>query len=114
MHFSFGVIALYVDFVIGAATSLRGASAVLTILQQCFAEVSGAPCANAGQMWLLRLGLYELTRPKEKATDWMWIVDHTIQIGTTKCLLVVGCQLAVWQARQLPLTHRDLDPNQAF
>ncbi len=108
MHFSFGVIALYVDFVVGAAVSLRGASAILAILQQSFTEVSDAPSANAGQMWLLRLGLYELTRPKEKATDWMWIVDHTIQIGTTKCLLIVGCRLAVWQAQQRPLTHQDL------
>ncbi len=109
LHFSFGVIGLYVDFVVGAAVSLRGASAVLAILQQSFAEVSDAPCANTGQMWLLRIGLYELTRPKEKATDRMWIVDHTVQIGTTKCLLVVGVRLAVWQAQQRPLTYQDLE-----
>jgi hypothetical protein len=108
LHFSFGVIGLYVDFVVAAAVSLRGASAVLAILEGSFAEVSDAPSANAGQMWLLRLGLYELTRAKEKASDWMWIVDHTIQIGTTKCLLVVGCRLSVWQAQQRPLTHQDL------
>lgn len=58
-------------------------------------------------MWLLRLGLYEVTRPKEKADDWIWLVDHTVQIGTTKCLLVVGCRLAVWQAQRRPLEHTD-------
>jgi hypothetical protein len=108
LHFSFGVIGLFVDFVVHAAVSLRGASAVLALLQQRFPEVSDSPCANAGQFWLLRIGLYELTRPKEKAADWVWLVDHTIQIGTMKCLLIVGCRLEAWQAQQRPLTHQDL------
>jgi hypothetical protein len=108
LHFSFGVIGLFVDFVIGAAVSLRGASAVMTILEQNFPEVSGSPSPNAGQMWLLRIGLYELTRPKEKAADWVLIIDHTIQIGTTKCLLIVGCRLEAWRAQQRPLEHQDL------
>jgi hypothetical protein len=108
LHFSFGVIGLFVDFVIGAAVSLRGASAVLTILEQNFPEVSSSPSPNAGQMWLLRVGLYELKRPKEKATDWVFIIDHTIQIGTTKCLLIVGCRLEAWRAQPRPLEHQDL------
>lgn len=96
------------DFVVGAAVSLRGASAVLTILEQNFPEVSSTPSPNAGQMWLLRVGLYELTRPKEKAADWVFIIDHTIQVGTTKCLLIVGCRLEAWRAQPRPLEHQDL------
>ena len=39
--------------------------------------------------WLLRLGYYKLTllcppKPKEKASDWVWIIDHTVQIGIEK------------------------------
>jgi len=67
-----------------------------------------APVANTGQLWLLRIGLFELTRPKEAADDWTWIVDHTVQIGTVKCLLIVGCRQSVWLAQGRPLEHRDL------
>ena len=56
------------------------------------------PSANGGQFWLLRLGLYELKRPKELADDWVWLIDHTIQTGKGKCFLVVGVRLSAWNA----------------
>ena len=43
------------------------------------------------RLWLLRLGLYQLSRPKIQADDWIWIVDHTMQLGERKCLIIVGC-----------------------
>ena len=33
----------------------------------------------AVRLWLMRLGLYQLSRPKVRADDWMWIMDHTMQ-----------------------------------
>ena len=33
-------------------------------------------------------------RPKKIADDWCWIVDHTIQLGKTKCLLILGIRLS--------------------
>jgi hypothetical protein len=65
------------------------------------------------------LGLYELQRPKEAADDWVWIIDHTVQTGNGKCLIVVGVRLAVWNAKRVAaleqapdesfsLTHQDL------
>lgn len=80
----------------------------------------GSTCsANGGQFWLLRLGLYELTREKEQADDWVWIIDHTIQSGNGKCFVVVGVRLSAWNAKRLAalasdpqnsfaLTHQDL------
>jgi len=79
----------------------------------------GFPSANGGQFWLLRLGLYELQRPKEPVDDWVWIIDHTVQTGHGKCFLVVGVRLSVWNARReaavreapdesFSLTHQDL------
>ena len=75
----------------------------------CSANTLAIPCANAGRLWVLRLGLYELTRPKEKADDWAWIVDHTIQISSVKCLLIVGCRLERWARDRRPLEHHDLE-----
>jgi len=36
---------------------------------------------------------YKLIRPKPKAHDWVWIVDHTVQLGAEKCLLILGVRL---------------------
>ena len=107
-QFSFVVIGLFLEFVIQAAVSLRGTSAVLAVVQRFLPQIERMPSANGGQMWLLRIGLYEVMRAKEKAADWVWLVDHTVQIGSLKCLLVVGCRLEVWQAEPHPLEHGDL------
>ena len=66
------------------------------------------PCANSGRSWLFRLGLYELTCGKEAADDWVWLVDHTVQLGVHKGLIVVGLRLSVWQRAPRPLQHADV------
>ena len=38
----------------------------------------------------MRLGCDQLRRPKERATDWIWFIDHTVQIGPQKVLLILG------------------------
>ena len=56
----------------------------------------------------MRLGLYELSRPKEVAEDWVWIMDHTVQLGPWKCLVIVGVRLSAWRNKRAPLEHEDL------
>ena len=50
------------------------------------------------RLWLLRLGLYQLSRPKVRADDWMWIVDHTMQLGERKCMIIVAIRQSAWDA----------------
>lgn len=109
-HFySAATIRWFLQFVLEAATSLRAASRVLGVLQDFLPGVSAVPAANTGQAWLLRLGLHELQRPKEQAVDWIWLMDHTVQIGQVKCLLLVAFRLSAWEAQgRGPLEHRDL------
>ena len=102
-------IGLFLQLTLYAPVSLRGTSQALSLVFAClFGPRFAIACANSGRLWLQRLGLYELTRPKEKADDWVWIVDHTIQISSVKCLLIVGCRLGVWQQKRQPLEHHDL------
>jgi hypothetical protein len=99
-----------VGFVLQAATSLRGSQACfdLVVMLQ-----GGLPFESAShttiQNWILRIGLYELQRPKEFADDWLWIVDHTIQIGTIKVLLILGIRRSKWMQLDRPLVHTDLE-----
>jgi hypothetical protein len=111
---SVGLIQIYLRVVLNCAVGFRGAAAVLRVAALLFPTDEQAPSPNGGQMWLLRLGLYMLSRPKEQADDWVWIIDHTIQIGPLKCLIVVGMRLSAWEAKRADqeqssaLAHHDL------
>jgi hypothetical protein len=107
-HFSAGVVQLFLKIVLSCAATQRATAAVLDLIAPWLPGVEEAPCANTGRMWLLRLGLYELTREKEKADDWVWIMDHTIQLGPWKCLVIVGLRLSAWSKDRGPLCHEDL------
>lgn len=43
--------------------------------------------------WLLRIGLFQLQRPKNMADGSVWIVDRTVQIGQEKCIVILGLRL---------------------
>lgn len=51
------------------------------------------PSFSTIRMWLLRVGYYNLMRPLDKTKSWLWLVDHTIQIGTQKILVILGCPI---------------------
>lgn len=55
-------------------------------------EEKGAkvPSYSVIRQWLAKIGLYELQREKEKRDDWVWIMDLTVELGTEKCLVVLG------------------------
>ncbi len=93
---------LFAELVLKAATSQRAAAAVLEIVSPYLPWMKRGPSANSGRMWLMRLGLYELLRPKEVADDWVWIMDHTVQLGPGKCLVIVGVRLSAWRAKGVP------------
>jgi hypothetical protein len=67
------------------------------------------PSWYSGRFWLMRLGYYKLNRPKEKASDWVWIIDHSIQMGTKKCLVIVGIRLSKIPIGRA-LTYEDVEP----
>jgi hypothetical protein len=81
-------------FVIQAGTSIAGASAVLAVLWPELELQGEIPHPTTGRTWLLRAGLHKLERPKAVADDWVWLADHVIQIGTQRCLMIVGVRLS--------------------
>jgi hypothetical protein len=46
------------------------------------------------RFWLLRLAYHKLHRLKEQASDWVWITDHSNQIGQEKCFVILGVRLS--------------------
>ena len=71
------------------------------------------PSYSVIRQWLAKIGLYELERPKEKRDDWIWIVDFTIELGTEKCLVILGVSVEFIQEKIQKsngcLSHKDVE-----
>ena len=89
---------------------MANAVRVMEVLAEDSRQDLDIPHATTGRMWLLRLGYFKLHRPKERADDWVWIIDHTTQIGKEKCLMIVGFRLSQWTDGVRPLKLQDLEP----
>lgn len=77
--------------------SLRGTCSALDWMQEIpvnWGFVFPVPHFTTVRLWLMRLGYYKLHRPKEQASDWVWIIDHSNQIGQEKCFVILGVRLA--------------------
>jgi hypothetical protein len=101
---------LFLALVLSAAVSLRGASRVLELWSTVFELPEAAPAWYTGRLWLLRVGYYKLTRPKAQAPDWVWSIDHPLQLGVQKCLLILGVRLSVLPPSGRCLRHEDVEP----
>lgn len=101
---------LFVELVLTAASSLHGASQIFVFILPLLGLPAPGPSWPCGRLWLLRLGYYKLTRPKVVADDWIWIVDHTIQVGPEKCLVIVGVRQCDLPPPGRSLRHADLEP----
>jgi hypothetical protein len=75
-----GVIALFLQLV-QIGVSLRASSRVLELMIRFFELPFSAPDWTTGRMWLLRFGLAQLITAKVQADDWVWLIDHSVQIG---------------------------------
>ncbi|MGB5552284.1 MAG: hypothetical protein WBO74_17510, partial [Thermoanaerobaculia bacterium] len=107
--YSIGHIWLFVTLVLSSAATLRSSSRTLELVLAFFGYSSACPSWYAGRFWLLRLGYYKLMKPKEQADDWVWIIDHTVQLGVEKCLLILGVRLS-HLASDLTLKQENVEP----
>jgi len=109
-QYSVGQVALFIRLVLSDATSLRGAGRVIATVLTCLSLSLAVPAWSTGRFWILRLGYYKLTRAKVQADDWVWIVDHTVQVGDEKCLVILGLRLSSLPGVGHCLSHQDVEP----
>jgi hypothetical protein len=108
-HYAVGVVLRFLSLVLDCGASLTCAANVLELFSTAPGQDAIAPHMTTGRLWLLRVGLAALLRPKVIADDWVWVVDHSVQIGQCKCLVVLGVRLIALPAGR-PLCHQDMEP----
>lgn len=106
---SLSLIHLSIRLVLEAGASMRCAAAMLELVAQHFHLCSPMPSASSIRVWIERLGCYRLQQPLEQRSDWVWLIDHTMQLGSLKLFVVVGCPLDRVPFGQRSLALSDLD-----
>jgi len=109
-HYSLGQIGGALSLLLDCRNSLRGTALTSGLIGYLLGGRQEVPSPTTVRSWLLRLGLHQLQRSLPKADDWVWIVDHTMQMGELKCMIVVGLRLGSWQRRdRRRLAYEDVD-----
>jgi hypothetical protein len=98
----------FVSLVLDCGASLRCAAKVFELFGSTAGQDGINPNRSTGRLWLLRIGLAALLRAKTIADDWVWLVDHSIQIGQCKCLVILGIRLRDLPEGR-PLGHHDME-----
>lgn len=110
-HYSVETIQISLQQVINCGNSLRGVEKTFELYVN-FSE-HGTPSFSSIRKWLGRIGLYELNREKEYRSDWIFIVDLTVELGTEKALVVLGVSQQLLEEEVFPLKrglgHQDVE-----
>ncbi|MDJ0718048.1 MAG: hypothetical protein QNJ54_28130 [Prochloraceae cyanobacterium] len=75
-------------------TSWRGIEKTFKLWTQFFDLPT--PTFMTIRQWFLKLGLFELEQPKERRSDWIFIVDSTWGQGQNKCFVILGLPYEKW------------------
>ena len=104
------MIIMCIRLVLQAAISFRAAPKAIHIAFSQFAAIKNQPIPSHKSVsrWLTQIGLYKLNCPKEQANDWALIVDNSVQIGTKKCLVVLGMRLSKFQRKALTFEEMEM------
>jgi hypothetical protein len=101
------IVRLAMDLVLQAGASMRGAASGLALMASRLGLDVDMPSFGAVRSWLLRLGCHALTCALPMGA-WVLLLDHTVQIGPCKLLVIVGCPLANAPLGERPLRQSDL------
>jgi hypothetical protein len=100
------LVRLALTWVCEAHSSYRGVALIFSSLQGVVAALG--PCAETIRLWLLRVGLFLLRRTVPRCSDWVFLVDLTIQLGEHKCLVILGVPLSVLHRKGYSPDHHDV------
>lgn len=87
---------------------LRPAERVLKTVWEWLGLRQGLPTWATIRMWLMRLGVAALREPVEPADDWVWMADHSNQIGPEKALVVLAVRASRLPPPGETLRHEDV------
>jgi len=87
---------------------LRGAESALQLVHDAYEITDKVPCWTTIRTWMQRVGVAAIDLPLEAADDWVWMADHSCQIGDDKVLVVLAVRASKMPPPGTALKHEDL------
>lgn len=87
---------------------LRASTVALKILLDWLSIPAKIPCWTSVRQWLCRMGVDELRHSRERHEDWIWLADHSNQIGKEKVLTILGVRQCHLPPRGQTLCQEDV------
>lgn len=87
---------------------LRASITCLEIVMDWLGADVRLPDWTTVRTWLMRLGVAALEAPVEEADDWVWMADHSNQIGEEKALAVIGIRASNMPEPGVAINHQDV------
>jgi len=88
--FQLNFITVILEGKLSTSVSFRAISQLFGIFALCINLKVRKPSHTTVMNWVHKIGLYQLSRKKEKADDWVILLDHSIQLGREKLFVVLG------------------------
>ena len=107
-HHEFGPQMMAVCVNLARAVGLRRSTRCLEIVFDWLGVTQKIPDWTSVRIWLMRVGVAAVEDPVERADDWVWMADHSNQIGQEKTLVVLGIRASLMPPPGTSLTHADV------
>lgn len=107
-HHEFGPKMISVCVNLARTIGLRPTVACLKIVFDWLGVTGRLPEWTTVRTWLMRVGVAAIEEPIERADDWVWMADHSNQIGPEKALVIIGLRTSKMPPPGVALTHQDV------
>jgi hypothetical protein len=87
---------------------LRSAESALQLFHDAYGITGEVPHWTTIRTWMQRVGVAAIDLPLEAADDWVWMADHSCQIGNDKVLVVLAVRASKMPPPGTALKHEDL------
>lgn len=101
-----GMIALSVN--LAREIGLRPGERVTRIVFDWLQVSWQSPCYQSSRGWMQRAGLDRMQRA-ERVDDGIWLVDHSVQMGSEKLLAMLRVRASCLPPQGTPLRHEDME-----
>lgn len=107
-HHSYGPKMISVCVQLAKNVGLRASTEALKIVMDWLSIPVKIPCWTSVRLWLCRMGLDEILHSRQPHDDWIWMADHSNQIGKEKVLTILGIRQCHLPPPGQTLRHQDV------
>ena len=105
-HYGPTMVALAINLAL--KSGLRSAESALQLFHDAYGISDKIPHWTTIRTWVQRIGVAAIDLPLETADDWVWMADHSCQIGNDKVLVVLAVRASKMPPPGTALKHEDL------